>query len=195
MDDKKLKYLITPMAGVVLPVLQAGITALGVGMLAGSVAWIRGSNNPIGISFISAAAVFLLVWFLSLDSWRGLVRNDPLPTYQAINNRADTVRVELIKDNGHWGDWLDLPIDQARMIEMAKAVINDNKEFSLASFGGRGKLLSRNQFELLRDDMIALGLARWVSKHTHNRGCELTGSGRAIFRKYASMSPTNLELF
>jgi hypothetical protein len=179
----ELEDVLSPLAALGLPIGWALISGLVAGTLAGFWAVLSGAGGPLDYGLVAGFAVFGLAWLRGLAWWRGLIRSivAPIPEPSPELYRVETVRVELMQENGEAGAWLDLPIDRGRLVELCKG-IEAGSTFSLASFGGRGKLLSRSEFEGLRDEFIKRGLARWVSPHAHNRGLELTGSGRALIR-------------
>lgn len=184
-DKSEAKLFLSPMAGVVLPGLQAGITGLAVGVVSGSLAYTQGAD-PVGWGAVGAGVGFALAWGAGLSWWRARLSgqssqlvSQPVTAYEQV---TDVIRIELAEQGGRWVDFLDLGVSKQALLAVA-CELDRGKEFTLADLGGRGKCLSRAEFEHLRGELIARGLAAWASIHSHNRGAELTGSGRAFMRR------------
>jgi len=105
-----------------------------------------------------------------------------------VSYNQTTTRVELIQNNGQWGDWLDVPIPTEKIIAVAEIIVTGG-DFTYACLAGRGKALTMNEYSALRTFFISKGLAVWINPAGHNQGCALTGSGRAIMRRFAELPP------
>jgi hypothetical protein len=108
----------------------------------------------------------------------------PLP----VNHHHNLDLVSVTTASGHEGFFMSLPFDQDKFNQVCRYIVKHDYEFSQALLGGRGKIMSRPDFETLRTQMVSRGLARWVSGYSHNQSTELTPSGRAIVRRYAGMA-------
>ena len=65
--------------------------------------------------------------------------------------------------------------------------VNAGVGFSHAGLAGPHKPLSRSEFEALRDEFVARGLAVWRNPEAHGQGLELTAAGRGMCRKFAEL--------
>ena len=103
----------------------------------------------------------------------------------------DTVRINLLDDTAPYiqGNYMSLRVRRNKLVRLAMS-LDAGKSFSLASFGGRGKIFSRAEYELIRDEFIVRGLARWVNPESHTQGVELTRGGRAFVRHFSTLSDT-----
>jgi hypothetical protein len=174
--------------GCFLPLAQAIGTALfSGGIMAGVAAWQRWENVGY-ISLITGAAAGFFWWVSSLELWRREVYRDPV---QLIDQPRviPKVRIELVRDEGRSLDFIDLPIDQDRLIPLARGVLAG--ENTLSETGTSG-ILTRSEFTALRSELIRRGLAAWNNPGCAARGIALTRGGQAAFRSFAMMttSPT-----
>jgi hypothetical protein len=176
--------------GCFLPLAQAIGTSLFLGgIMAGVAAWQRWENVGY-ISLITGAAAGMFWWVSSLELWRREVYRDPV---QLIDQprviQPSKVRIELVRDEGRSLDFIDLPIDQDRLIPLARGVLAGEKTLSETGTSG---ILTRSEFTALRAELIRRGLAAWNNPHTPARGVSLTRGGQAAFRSFAMMtgSPT-----
>lgn len=188
-SSSDLKALTTWQAAVLIPGLQAGITGLLIGIIAGSVAWI-GGGDALKWAILTGAISGLLAWWAALASWRDAV-------YQAKQEppevkQVETVRLEVLDlDNPQpWGHWLNLPIEPGAA-RQALAMLADGRDLSMAALTGRGNPLSRTEFVTLRDALINSGLAYWQNPRSHSQGCALTIGGRAVLKRYSNRLPAH----
>ena len=105
------------------------------------------------------------------------IQDDKSPT-----SGKDTVRLVITDDNSQRYAHLPLPKDELRTI--AKATLN-GRPFTLASWAGDGRMLSRSQFEDLRDWLIKAGYAKWADERSRNKGVVVTAKGKAVMRGLA----------
>ena len=102
------------------------------------------------------------------------------------------VRVDVItQEPGGYigGQFLDLPAEPGQLITLADGLVN-GLSLSEGSWTGSGAPFSRSQFRTLRDALIYSGLARWKDERYRAQGVILSPAGRAVMRRFASMSDT-----
>ena len=91
-----------------------------------------------------------------------------------------TVKLQIQEDNDNAKfAHLPLPLDELKTI--ARATLN-GRPFSHDSWCGADKLLSRSQFEDLRNWLLKVGYARWLNDSNHNQGLVMTAKGKAFWK-------------
>lgn len=185
------KYLATFTAGVLLPGAQAAVTGCAAGVVAGSVAYMAG-GDPLTWGALVGGVVFCGAWLGGLAWWRNAI--SPQPDLSPVALPAETVRVELVTNDGHWVDWLNLPLSLETVTEAARALLGNG--YNTSNLGGAGRALTRAQSETLRDWLIKHELATWRRAGAHTAGWDLTPSGRALMRRLAAIdqAPPTFEI-
>lgn len=139
------------------------------------------------IPLIIGGGAFSVAWFLLLQSHRASLWDKERYTNTAAGPAADPeqIRVKLrIEESPDHYKFVDLPLAPDQLRTIAKATVN-GRSFSLASWAGRGKLLTRSQFETVRDWLIANDYALWADPSNHNQGVNFTNKGSAFWRGLA----------
>lgn len=184
-------------SGWLVPLLQSLTT----GALSGIAAWaiLAVTDSDRRFALLIMAIVSILSWLAYKSRWESILaafggieldsQPEPAPEPAAV----DVVRVELIQDNGHRGSWIDLPLDDWQAVHVAR-LLTTGAQLSHAALSGRGKPLSRAEYEALRTVMLQRGLARWINTRARSRGLELTPAGRAVMKRIAqATSPADLH--
>lgn len=165
---------------VLVPVCQALVTGSLAFMviLAASLKW--------GWSEWWAAGACLLVvavsWFWLLTDSRHLLRTvetiigKDLDGDGAVGSK--TVKVEVVDEKARSVRFLDLPEEATKAV--AVAVLKSGRAFSRRGLSG---VISEGDFAKLSGAMVEAGLARYKDGKPQ-AGMELTGSGRAMLRKF-----------
>jgi hypothetical protein len=174
-------------SAVTVPLLQATVTGVLVGTAAGAGTRALARDNPGAVGLATGASVAAFSWLSYRADWaeriRAILGIETTHQAEAIQAAAynQTVRVEVISDNAHAGDFLDLPGGRDRLITLAQG-LTAGKSFTVRNWAGGGGLYAGATFDRLREELIARGLARWQSEHDHRGGVELTAKGRATMR-------------
>lgn len=176
------KVFLTMTAGVWLPAAQAlAGGSIGFVMVA-TIAWANGAD-PWRWGAVGGSVAAGLAWIGGVIRWRNSI-SAPMG---ALTHQAETINVHTTLDYGDgfmWGEFLDgLSVSREQFERLAAELVRD-PEFTGARFGGKGKLLSRDEFEALRGRLVAAGFVRWRSRG-RTPGCELTHSGLAIMKRIA----------
>lgn len=207
-SDYTRRYYNSAARGASLPALQAVISGAFLGLLGGFgigilVDWID-YGSPWRAGLIAGVLTMLLtiafVWFRQLEDWRELVWS--LESSLAVDLDRDgikgdpdqvvnTVRVELVRDEGRRVQIADIPTDPARLADFARGIL-DGQPISERQWSGAGALFSQNEFRAVRDAFMARGWLRWVDARYPQQGIELSPAGRAALRGLAGVmaSPT-----
>lgn len=182
---------------IVIPALKAVIVAVPAGLLVGVLIAAFKIKIPAGwamlITFLLAfLSVFLATssrgqWLierltgadLNLDGFIG----EPAPPLPA----PESIRVELLQDGGHRGDFIDLPYPE-KLPALAAGLLA-GRSFNQTAWTGHGALFSRSQFDQVRETMIERGLLAWKNPEAKAQGVELTAAGRAVMRRIAHPTP------
>ena len=189
MDDRPFSNLI---AGAILPLLQALITALLVGLAAGNLAALASLPAAARVGLSTGALAAALYWLASLVTWRRVEllscepwnpapEPDPAPVWEP----APPVRIEVLE--GKATRFVDLPASEAQLIDLAAGLL-EGQTLSEAAWTGGGRPFTRAEFANLRAELMRRGLAAWNNPHTPARGAALTAPGRAVMRHYAAMA-------
>jgi hypothetical protein len=102
------------------------------------------------------------------------------------SKKESTVKLTIVSEGGHVGDYLQLPIDASRLHSLAAGLMS-GRALACREWTGQGALFSQSEFSRLRSILIARGLARWVSDRDPRGGCVLTAKGRATFAGLAQL--------
>lgn len=98
-----------------------------------------------------------------------------------------TVRVELVDRDPNGGvrqmQFLDLPYPDR--LPVLAAGLSNGVPFTIDEWAGKDKLFSQGEFDILRDEMRARGLAVNRNPAAPNLGMTLTVAGKAVMRKIA----------
>ena len=183
---------------VVVPGLKALIVAIPAGLLAGLLIGALGLAVSAWYAMpITSLIVFLVVFWGSSQRGQWLIERltgadlnfdgyigapQPLPAPQ-----PQTVRVEVIQDQGQRGDFIDLPYPD-RIPQLAAGLLQ-GRTFNQTAWTGHGAIFSRSEFDQVRDTLIQRGLAAWKNDNAKAQGVELTAAGRAVMRRLANPSP------
>ncbi len=189
MSDQKQQ---TVEAGVVVPFFQASVSGLLFGLVLGILAWALDWPRPWVFGLIGGVAAIFVAWLSLLGRWlswiEALLGVDLNRDGVISRNLSDErLRVAVLDRDGTRGVFLDLPIDEGRMIALADGLMR-GKSLSESSWIGSQGIFSRSEFYALRDELIKRGLLRWVNPRAHSQGVELTPGGRALVRHFASIS-------
>lgn len=161
---------------VAVPFLQSAITACA-GGIAGGVLF----GWP-GVA-IGGGVIFSATWLTLLRSHRAAlwiterILGADLDGDDVIGEPS-TVRVEVVESNGRQArmQWLDLPISDAQLAEVARVILVQEANFSRP---GLADVLSQNEYHKLALAMVNAGLL--VDLPGNRR--ELTAAGRALLRQ------------
>lgn len=159
-----------------LPLGQAIVTAL-VGTIVGGIlgGWRLGA--------VAGGVMFAISWLLLLWDHRRAMWMVEYITGQDLDRdgavgKPQRVRVELVEDHRGGGRlrFLDLPITEAKLREVAQAVLQGNASFSRR---GLAEVLTQADYERLARAMIEAGLL--VDLPGNKR--ELSAAGRMLLRQ------------
>jgi len=180
--------LLIPLGRALIGGVLVAVGLLTIAILAG---WVK----PWVWFFAGWAFAALFEWFRhtgkttkTLERWLGvdIDQDGRIGDETVIIEPAPVTRIEIVGDNGRWGEIIDLPLPPELTVETAK-LLTSGADFSHASLSGPNKILSRSQWEAFRDELIRKGYARWVNPYAHNQGAILTRKGEAAIHGYASM--------
>lgn len=173
---------------VVVPMLQAGLTGLAVGVPSAALMGLLGYTT--GQAMITGAGLALaavsVTWLLKMDMHTKLLWLVESATGRDVNGDGTTgqppappaapVRVELAQ--GTKTRLIDLPATDAQLCAIAQTVLTGG------TFSRRGlaEIVSETEYSALKSAMLAGGLL--ASKGTGTTaGVELTPAGRAVLRR------------
>jgi hypothetical protein len=188
------RHLFTFVSGVGLPVAQAAISGAFFGVCAGFYAWLLHWGEAWKLGVGVGLAVALFSWLAFIVRWSDLT--GPIERVSGIDINRDgligdpvrpSIRVEVVEDEGRAMKFIDLPGDAGALRMLADGLLS-GLSFSEAQWSGHNRPFSRAEFRELRAELVARGLLRPASDKDRRQGFDLTPSGRAVMRHFASES-------
>jgi hypothetical protein len=171
-DDKSV------VGSVAIPLLRSTITGLLCALSIVTAYDLYSAVTGWRLFWFVAAAVSLAAWVLGAQQRE---HTSEVRTY------SDTTKVEVIATDptGAFksGVWADFPVGRGVMVGAASYYMKTHR-FSHA-MSGHGKPFTRGEYEAVRDEMIARGLAYWVRPGYSNQGVALTRAGEAFMKRLA----------
>jgi len=167
---------------VLVPMLQATVTGIVGAMVGGLV------GGHLGAAAIGGAVSFGLSWLVLLVDHRAAlwaietVAGQDIDGDQVVGNPdpepVSTVRVELAQRHpgGQRLRFVDLPIDDDKLSDVALAVLRNGSPFSR---DGLSSVLSQTEYRRLSGAMVEAGLLHDLPGNRR----ELSASGRALLRR------------
>jgi len=181
----------TPTVGVVIPVIQAAVTGVALGIAFGIIAWAVGTGKPLKIAIVTWAIVqalawlyLLMVWFNRIGLLEQLLKMD-LNHDGYIGNNNDnvsgTIKLVATSSNGRAAQIGHLPGTKGQLVELARGLAAGSP-FSRDAWS---YLYKRGDFYALQSVFVRRGWAKWKDESTHTLGVELTDAGEDCIEKIA----------
>lgn len=107
----------------------------------------------------------------------------------ALQREPDVTRIVISRDKGNGTGQLvplDIDVPPSAVAEFARGLLA-GREFTSREWTGRGKLLSRRQFNLLRTEMLLQEWAEWESDKDPRQGVNLTEDGLEALEQLAQI--------
>ena len=189
------QFLHTYLAGALLPLVQASITAVMV--MLGSVAllYLFNAIDLFKPTFILGVFTWIVTWLYLQRRWLNLTAleralnmdiNGDGHIGQMAPKPETVIRLDEVKDNGHYQSFTyKLPISDEQLIMLADGLINRHRPMSRREWTPKANGFSDDEYRELQSAMLKFGLLEPVGA-----GFDLTRPGRAMMRHYASLSPT-----
>jgi hypothetical protein len=176
---------------VTIPAAQSLITGLLSGLASGAGATIANLPHPAYVGLGTFAIVTLGSWLAYRRDWseRLNVIAGVKQELQAARMEASTIRLEIISDNGHSGDYLALPGGREKLVKLAKG-ISSGMPFTVRTWTGKNGIYSPGEFDQLRAELIRRGLASWKSPHDNRGGAVLTCAGKSVIKRLSGLEVT-----
>lgn len=196
MNDKQ-DYL-TGTVGFWLPLVQSLATGVIMAVVAYAISSLIDIEREWHVALLVGSTSAGLVWLASLGLWRRVVFRPEqmdyapleyltqIPAIETEDIEPETVRIELVENEGRTVKFIDLPITQEQLARLAVGLLN-GRPMSEASWTGGGNLFSRSEFARLRDTMLERGMLVWNSPNAKARGVSLTHAGMACMRYFATL--------
>lgn len=195
MPTANLKDALSPVAAVGIPLAWGATAGVAAGLVGLSWAVAKQQPDPFAVAGVAGGLAFGAAWLRGLAWWGSLAReivSGPQPQPAGEVYPTEVTRVALtIQDSSApafpHGHFFDLPISAEQMRAISAHLVRRGYDFSMASCAGRGKPLSRSEYESLRDCLIEFDLAAWNNPDARAQGVRLNGAGRAFVRKWAGL--------
>jgi hypothetical protein len=162
-----------------LTIAQLALTSLPVGLTIGLL-WLTistGQETFFRSPFMEQALASLLNQ--EETPWHRQSQNQPQP----VTPPPQRVQIEWVeRENGrtmmrNYDDW---PLDAEKTLWLARHIA-DGGSLSIPQCSGRGKPLSRNDVEEVRDWTIGKGFVEWVDADHPAQGVRIRSKGKALF--------------
>lgn len=181
----------------IVPIVRGWTMAVPIGMLTALTigAFELSHINPWYAAPAVSLTVFTIVFWSSSERGQQLIEtligqdlnNDGVIGDPPKQTPLPPVRIMLESDRGRHTEYIDLPHPE-KLPALAAGLLT-GREFAQTTWTGSGQLLSRGEFDAIRDAMLKRGLAAWKNPEAHSKGCVLTAPGRAVCRRLASLPP------
>lgn len=178
--------------GLVVPALQAVITAVLSGLAAGSLAyWLNWPYWGIGLTAACLAALsswlsYRSRWAYVLETMLGVDLNrdgriGAPPIVQPVQALPETITVHLTKNEGQEGAFIPLP--HPEKIPALAATILEGRAYTQTALVS-GNILKREEYDTIKNAMLSAGLMRYKNPDAPNAGIVVTAAGRAVLRRF-----------
>lgn len=179
-----------------LALFTGAFVALAIGVISG----LLNHPHPFKTGFASWTIVSAGCWMLLLLRWSrmlgnlerwlsldingdGYIGDEPAQAEQ--EPQAPAVRVEISENDGKQVSRVDLPATQAQIKALAIGLMSGSS-FSESAWTGHQAPFSKAEFIRLRDEMLKRRLIQWRNERAPAQGLELSKSGKAVMRYFAS---------
>jgi hypothetical protein len=192
-------FLHTYLAGALLPLVQATITAFmaGIGTLA--LLYMVDAIDYIKPILIVFALVWVLTWLYLQRRWVNLTAlenmlkldiNGDGQIGKPVEKVETVIRLEEVKDNGHFqSHTYKLPITDDQLIRLADGLLHRGRTWARREWTPKANGFSDDEWRELQSAMLRFQLLEPMGA-----GFRLTRPGAAMIRYYASLSPTQTEV-
>ena len=159
------------------------VTGASIGFIAGGLA-----GYQFGVPFAGSALGGVVGWFGTLIPLTAKVgRPEPTPI-RSYNTVVPALRIPVVQEDGKAGQFARFGCER-QDLELLAFGLATGKPFTDAQWTGPRKPFTVRQFADVRNEMIALGWARWRSPATPQRGAVVTAKGMAVCRGLAGVTP------
>ena len=204
-QDVPTHYLHTGAAGATLPLSQALITGILVGLtVLASMIYYRVSDGPF-FALIAGLVVATGTWLFSIRHWFNLtvlenytgldidndgVVGDP-ESSEPVAVRPVRVDIEERDHQGrHVGTTRATFPNEWRMIQLAEHIIINKGTFSEPALCGKGKILTPKEYQEIKTEMLARGMLVARNPREPKQGYEVTRAGLAVMRDMLDRPPS-----
>lgn len=193
------KYLHTPEAGAVVPLLQASVTGLLFGLIAVTLLiWQNVNDWPVYAILVWLGSTSV-TWLSLQKHWMSLttierftgidINQDGVVGDVVETSPAHVVRVDLRQDtdDGYKVTKAELPIDESALCVLAGGLMT-GRPLSEREWCGTGKPLSSLTYRNLIKHMVNRQLIEQVNPKDTRQGYKLTRVGKAAMSYFAGLS-------
>lgn len=190
------QFMHTFLVGAFLPLLQAMITAIMVGV--GALVILSQFNliDPLKPTLIASALTMVLTWLYLQRRWLNLTALEKMLNLD-INRDGQIGEKPKKKETVIWiNDESNGAVSSVRaklsigdddLIFLADGLVNRHRPFSRREWIPKANGFSRDEWDDIQSDCLKFKIVE-----VKGAGFELTKAGKAVMRYYASLSPTPL---
>jgi len=197
------QFLHTFVAGAVLPLVQASITAVVMMIATVLVLYMFNAIDFIKPVFVIGGLTWVFAWLSLQRRWLRLTDLEKFFN-QDFNNDNHIgeppvaakihVQVDEVTHQGHirQASMFDLPCTEQQLKALAIGILEHRKTLAEKEWTGSGRPFSINEFRAMRSEMIKRGMIVPASSKSERQGFVFTRAGEAILRHYTS-SPSPIS--
>lgn len=190
-DSGRVHYASAPVA-VVVPLAQAVITGVLIGLPIGALSWLAGFSNPWKVVLVVWLVVQGCAWLVLLFRWARLVELVERSLGVDLNadgfigeppvERIDPIRVEILDRPDRKTTFVDLPASPEQL-RLLVAGVARGAPLSETFWTGAGRPFSKAEFHELRQAMLKGGLLVPRNERAPAQGFQLTLAGKHLIRR------------
>ena len=192
------QFLHTFLAGALLPLVQATITAVMAFIGTLTLLYLFDVVDLLKPALITASIVWVLTWLYLQRRWLTLTSFERMTGIDIDGDgqigkpvkEPEVVRIQIdeVTADGHirQNRFANLPISNDKLTVIARGLLG-GRSFSEREWSGAGKILSSNEFRTLRTEMIKRGLLEVANDKDQRQGYVLTRTGRAVMTKFSQI--------
>lgn len=191
------QFLHTFVAGAVLPLVQASITAVVMMIATVLVLYMFNAIDFIKPVFVIGGLTWVFAWLALQRRWLRLTDLEKFFN-QDFNNDNHIgeppvaakihVQVDEVTHEGHirQASMFDLPCTEQQLQALSIGILKDHKTLAEKEWTGSGKPFSIKQFREVRSEMIKMGMVVPASSKAEQQGFVFTRAGEAVLRHYTT---------
>ena len=172
----------------VVPLAQSVVTGVLGAILTAVIAAVAGASRPAVVGAVVGGVVLAGVWLLALSDRRRLLWEIERVSNLDLDRDGQTgppvrppvTTVELVDRKRKRIRYLDLPLDDQQLEELAREVLKPGGKFNRQSVA---RVMSNDVYQIVIERLLDGGLLRTRGEGV-TTGVELTPSGRAWLRRY-----------
>jgi len=196
------QYLHTVSAGAWLPLAQATLTGVIIGLCILVIGFALDARHPETPALVIGVIAWAVSWLLLQRHWFGLTaiekligmdlnRDGAIGKPEPRETPEIRVRLSQVKPDGHYQEnIITLPASQRQLEALADGLTNCGMPFSERRWTGAGNPFSVDEFRALRSAMIRGRMLTLANEKDPRQGYILTPEGEQTMKRILEASPS-----